>query len=256
MISQPRKRLVDEAVRMAKDLKVQHIEFRQEGSLNNGFPEKTHKVSMRLGLPDSSEDLWKSFPSKLRSQIKVPQKAGMTFKVGRHEELENFYKVFSVNMRYLGTPVYPKYFFGNILESFPENTWIATVYLGDAPVASGFLAGFKNRLEIPWASSLRKYNRFSPNMLLYWTCLKFACEQRYGTFDFGRSTAEESTYKFKEQWGATPSPMIWSYWVRGEGNLPDLTPRNSKYKLAIGIWKRLPLPVTKILGPRIIKNIP
>ena len=104
-------RLIDEAVRMAKDLKVQHIEFRQEGSLNNGFPEKTHKVSMRLGLPDSFDELWKSFPSKLRSQIKVPQKAGMSCSVGRLEELDGFYTVFSVNMRYLGTPVYPKIFF-------------------------------------------------------------------------------------------------------------------------------------------------
>jgi FemAB-related protein (PEP-CTERM system-associated) len=180
----------------------------------------------------------------------------MTCRIGRLEELEGFYSVFSVNMRYLGTPVYPKLFFNNILEEFPENTWICSVYMGNTPVASGFLAGFKNRMEIPWASSLRSHNRFSPNMLLYWSCLKFACEQGYKTFDFGRSTAGESTYKFKEQWGATPSPMIWSYWVREEGNIPDLTPRNPKYRLAIGIWKRLPLPVTQILGPRIIRNIP
>jgi FemAB-related protein (PEP-CTERM system-associated) len=251
-----RKHLIDEAVHMAKDLKAQHIEFRQEESLQNGFPEKTYKVSMRLGLPSSPDELWKSFPSKLRSQIKVPQKAGMTCRFGRLEELESFYSVFSINMRSLGTPVYPRSFFRSILEGFPGNTWISTVYLGNIPVASGFLTGFKNRLEIPWASSVRSHNRFSPNMLLYWSCLKFACEQGYRTFDFGRSTAGESTYKFKEQWGATPSPMVWSYWVRGGGNMPDLTPRNPKYRLAIGIWRRLPLPVTQILGPRIIRNIP
>ena len=249
-------RLIDEAVRMAKDLKVQHIEFRQEVSLNNGFPEKTHKVSMRLRLSDSPDELLRSFPSKLRSQIKVPQKAGLTVRIGRMEELESFYTVFSRNMRDLGTPVYPMKFFRSILEAFPENTWIGSVYAGNVPVASGFLAGFKSRIEIPWASSVRSYNRFSPNMLLYWSCLKFACEQGYGTFDFGRSTAEESTYKFKEQWGAAPSPMIWSYWVHDEAKIPDLTTRNPKYQLAIGIWKRLPLPVTQMLGPRIVKNIP
>ena len=251
-----RDHLIAEAVRIAKDLKVQHIEFRQEKSLQNGFPEKTIKVSMRLDLPCSPDELWKSFPSKLRSQIKVPQKGGMIARIGRLEELENFYEVFSHNMRYLGTPVYPKQFFRNVLEEFPSNTWICSVYMRDIPVASGFLAGFKNRLEIPWASSVRSFNRLSPNMLLYWSCLKFACEKGYTTFDFGRSTKEESTYKFKEQWGATPNPMVWSYWVRDEGNIPDITPRNRKYHLAIGIWKRLPVPVTQMLGPRIIKNIP
>lgn len=248
--------LIEEAIRIAKDLKVHHIEFRQEKSLNNGFPEKTSKVSMRLDLPGSSDDLWKSFPSKLRSQIKVPQKAGMTARIGGIDELKSFYDVFSDNMRHLGTPVYPIRFFRNILEEFPTNTRICSVYTGDIPVATGFLAGFKNRLEIPWASSIRKQNRLSPNMLLYWSCLKFACEKGFTTFDFGRSTKEESTFKFKEQWGATPHPMVWSYWVQDEGNIPDITPRNRKYQLAIGIWKRLPVPVTQMLGPRIIKNIP
>jgi FemAB-related protein (PEP-CTERM system-associated) len=211
---------------------------------------------MRLDLPVSADVLWKSFPSKLRSQIRVPMKAGMTAKIGIVEELESFYEVFSINMRYLGTPVYPKKFFENILEQFPRNTWICSVYLEDKPVASGFLAGFKNRVEIPWASSLRQYNRQSPNMLLYWTCLKFACERGYAIFDFGRSTKGESTYKFKEQWGAMPSPMQWVYWLKDGVKIPDMTPGNRKYHLAIEIWKKLPLPITKILGPRIIRNIP
>lgn len=251
-----RRQLIDEAIRMAGDLKARHIEFRQERSLGDGFHEKTHKVSMRLRLPDSPDELWKSFPSKLRSQVKVPQKAGMTCRIGRAEELDAFYAVFSRNMRDLGTPVYPKRFFGTIMEEFPECTWIATVYQGDVPVASGFLAGFRHRLEIPWASSVRSFNRQSPNMLLYWSCLEFGVEKGYGTFDFGRSTAGESTYKFKEQWGASPSPMVWSYWVREGCEVPELSPRNPKFQLAIEIWKRLPLPVTKVIGPRIIRNIP
>ena len=248
--------LIEEAIRIAKDRKVHHIEFRQEKSLDKGFPEKTSKVSMRLDLPGSSDELWKSFTSKLRSQIKVPQKAGMITRIGGIDELESFYDVFSENMRHLGTPVYPKRFFRNILEEFPKNTWICSVYLGGMPVASGFLAGFRNRLEIPWASSIRKHNRLSPNMLLYWSCLKFACENGFTVFDFGRSTIGESTYRFKEQWGAAPAPMVWSYWVKNEGEMPDITPRNRKYHLAIGIWKKLPLSVTRMLGPRIIRNIP
>src|SRR3990172_5430984 len=253
---QTQDRLVAEAIRIAKDIKADHIEFRQDNPLDNGFPAKTTKVSMRLDLPISSEELWKSYPSKLRSQIRVPQKAGMIARIGQVEELESFHEVFSENMRDLGTPVYPKLFFVNILDQFPKSTWICSVYMGDTPVASGFLVGFKNRIEIPWASSIRKHNRMSPNMLLYWSCLRFACEKGFAIFDFGRSTPEESTYKFKEQWGAVPTPMRWSYWIGDGGKLPDITPRNRKYHLSIGIWKKLPLPITKILGPRVIKNIP
>jgi serine/alanine adding enzyme len=248
--------LIDEAIRTAREHGASHIEFRQEHLLDNGFPVKTRKVSMRLGLPQSGVDLWKSLPSKLRSQIRKPQKEGMTVRISRHEELENFYRIFSINMRDLGTPVYPKHFFRNILEHFPENSWICTVSIGATPVASGFLVGFKEKLEIPWASSIRKYNRLGPNMLLYWSCLEFACDQGYRVFDFGRSTAGESTYRFKEQWGAAPYPLHWHYWLAEEGGLPEINPDNPRYRFAIQVWKRIPVPLTRLIGPRIVRNIP
>jgi FemAB-related protein (PEP-CTERM system-associated) len=251
-----RDHLIEEAIKIAESLDASHIELRQEELLNNGFPFKSEKVSMRLHLPSSTDELWKSFPSKLRSQIKVPQKTGITARIGGIEQLDSFYEVFSINMSHLGTPVYPKCFFRNIFENFPNCTWICTVSLGNIPVASGFLVGFKNVLEIPWASSLRKYNRLSSNMLLYWTVLQFACEKGFSIFDFGRSTRSEGTYKFKEQWGATPSPMRWYYWLRNGGALPEITPRNPKYRMAIELWKKLPVPITRFLGPHIVKNIP
>ena len=248
--------LIEEAVRIANDVGASHIELRQESPLQNGFPSRTSKVSMRLDLPSSPEDLLRSFPSKLRSQVKRPQKEGMTTRIGRFEELDGFHHVFSVNMRKLGTPVLPKRFFRDILVQFPDESWICSVYLNRVPVASGFLVAFKNRLEIPWASSLSEFNRYSPNMLLYWGCLEFACRSGFKVFDFGRSTAGEKTYKFKEQWGARPVQLHWHYWLRDGGGMPDLTTGNPKFKLAIALWKRLPLSVTKIIGPRVIRNIP
>lgn len=248
--------LIEEAVRTARELGASHIEFRQELPLGNDFPVKTRKVSMRLRLPASGADLWKSFPSKLRSQIRKPQKEGMTVRVSRQEELENFYRIFSINMRDLGTPVYPKRFFRNILDQFPDNSWICTVSSGTTPVASGFLVGFKEKLEIPWASSIRRYNRLGPNMLLYWSCLEFACDRGFRVFDFGRSTEGESTYRFKEQWGASPYPMNWHYWLAEKGALPEINPDNPRYRFAIRVWKRIPVPLTRLIGPRIVRNIP
>jgi serine/alanine adding enzyme len=248
--------LVEDAVRTAKSLGASHIEFRQELPMGNGFPVKTSKVSMRLHLPESEADLWKSLPSKLRSQIRKPQKEGMTVRISRHDELDNFYKVFSINMRDLGTPVYPRNFFRNILDLFPSQSWICTVLAGKFPLASGFLIGFKERMEIPWASSIREYNRLGPNMLLYWSCLEFACNRGFRVFDFGRSTMGESTYKFKEQWGAMPYPMYWHYWIAQDGTIPEINPHNPRYRFAIGTWKKLPVSLTNLLGPRIVRNIP
>jgi FemAB-related protein (PEP-CTERM system-associated) len=248
--------LLEESIRIAERVGAEYIEFRQTEPIDGNMPVKTGKVSMRLSLPGTVDDLWKSFPSKLRSQVRRPEKAGMIVKVGREEELEGFYRVFSINMRALGTPVYPINFFRNILEKFPEKIWICTVYRLNKPVASGFLAGFMDTLEIPWASSIRRYNRMSPNMLLYWGSLSYAIERGYKIFDFGRSTPGEGTYRFKAQWGAKPVQLYWNYWLKDNGELPDVTPGNPKYKFAIEAWKKMPLKITRFLGPRIVKFIP
>ncbi len=248
--------LLNAAIDIGKAEGVSHIEFRDIQKRENNIPCKTEKVSMILELPDTPDKLWESFDSKLRSQIKKPMKEGMAVETGGIEQLNNFYEVFSKNMRDLGTPVYGKNFFENIFKSYPEQTKICTIKLKDTAVASGFLLGFQKRLEIPWASSLKEYNRFSPNMLLYWSVLKFAIENGYKQFDFGRSSADSGTYKFKEQWGAKPMQLYWHYWLSNGGKLPELNPHNPKYKTAIGIWKRLPVSLTKIIGPRIVKNLP
>jgi serine/alanine adding enzyme len=252
-----RDQLLQEAVRLGRDRGASHIELRHTGQCCGGQPVKTSKVSMRLELPASADDLWSSFSSKLRSQTQRPMREGMYAKLGREESLDDFYAVFAANMRDLGTPVYSKGFFRNILRALPASTWICTVYtVRREPIAAGFLVGFKDTLEIPWASSLRKYNRYSPNMLLYWSVLRLACKKGYKVFDFGRSTPGEGTYKFKEQWGARPMQLYWHYWMRNGEGLPEMNPKNPKYRAAIEIWKRLPLGLTKLVGPSIVKNLP
>lgn len=249
--------LLNEAIKVAERENAEHIELRHASNIFDRLPVKTAKVAMRLDLPANPEELWNSFSSNLRRKIRRPAKEEFYWRFGREEELDNFYTVFSTNMRDLGTPVYSKGFFRTILQQFPKSTWICTVKTKeDQPIASGFLVGFKQRLEIPWVSSLRSYNRYYANLFLYWNILKFACESGYKVFDFGRSTLGEGTYKFKEQWGAKPVQLYWHYWLKNNRPLPELNPTNPKYRLAIHIWKRLPVSLTKLIGPSIVKNLP
>lgn len=248
--------LLAEAVRLARDLGVDHMEIRTESARERGLQMRSAKASMRLPLPGTSDELWNGFSSKLRSQIKRAQKEQMEVTVGHLDQLDAFYEVFAINMRDLGTPVYARGFFETVLRELPDSSWIVTVTLQGKPVAACVLLGFRDVIEIPWASSLREYNKLSPNMLLYWHSLKFAVERGFRLFDFGRSTPDSGPYKFKAQWGATPVPLFWHYWVRGGGSLPELNPNNPKFSLAIKVWQRLPVALTRIIGPSIVKKLP
>jgi FemAB-related protein (PEP-CTERM system-associated) len=248
--------LLRRAVELADELTAGHLELRHQDLLGLQWPNKQHKVSMRLELPAEFDVLWKGFTAKLRSQIRRAEKEGMAFKVGGEELLEDFYTVFSRNMRDLGTPIYGRTFFQEILRTFGEKARIGLVYLKDLPVATGFLYGFRKVLEIPWASSDRRYNHLAPNMLLYSSVLRYACQEGFGVFDFGRSTPGAGTYRFKEQWGARPVQLYWHYWLRNGGPLPDLSPANAKFRWATFLWQKLPLGVSRRLGPNIIRYIP
>lgn len=248
--------LLEEAGRCARALGSRHVELRHVAGLQLDWPKKDHKVSMRLALPARFEDLMKAFPPKLRSQIRRGEKEGMTVHVGGLERLDDFYRVFSRNMRDLGTPVYEKDFFKEILSTFPKDARLCCVYLQDQVLAAGFLYGFREIIEIPWAASDRRYARMAPNMMLYGSVLRYACEQGYQVFDFGRSSKGSGTYRFKEQWGARPVQLHWHYWLHSGDRLPELNPQNPKYALAIRIWQHLPVPVATFIGPRVAKYLP
>ncbi len=248
--------LLEAVIGLAKQLDATYIELRHQELLDLNWPSKQHKVSMRLDLPGTFEVLWKDFPSKLRSQIRRAQKQEMTVRIAAHEILDDFYQIFVRNMRDLGTPVYGRRFFEVILQTFPADTRICVVYLKSRPVAAGFLCGFRNKLEIPWASSDRRYNHLAPNMLLYSSVLEFACREGFRQFDFGRSSDASGTYRFKEQWGARPVPLHWYYWSSNGRAMSEVSRENSMYSVAIKIWSRLPVALTRMIGPAIVQHIP
>jgi FemAB-related protein (PEP-CTERM system-associated) len=212
---------------------------------------------MILDLPESSEALMKTFKSKLRSQIRKPMREGLKARIGGLDLIDAFYKVFLKNMRDLGSPVHSKKLMENLLVEFPDKAMIFVVYKDRKPVAGSFVCSFRKEFINPWASFIREYSQFSPNMLLYWAMLEYACDHGFSVFDFGRSTPGEGTFKFKEQWGARPVPLCWlelsneKEFAAFKTSVAD----KSKFDIAIQLWKKLPVPLSRILGPAIRKNI-
>ncbi|NOX36470.1 MAG: FemAB family PEP-CTERM system-associated protein [Calditrichaeota bacterium] len=240
-----------------KQLDIEYVELRMHRPFETPLAVKTHKVTYLLPLPAEDEALWTSFKSKLRSQIRRPLKEHMFVRSGGVDLVDDFYYVFSHNMRDLGTPVYSKSFFQNILNRFPENAFIVVVYSDeDIPVAASFLIQYKSVMEIPWASSLKAYNRFSPNMLLYWESLKLAIHKGCKVFDFGRCTPGSGTCRFKKQWGAEEKQLYWYYALPEGESLPEISPRNPRYEMMVRVWQKMPLIFTNTVGPYIIRNIP
>jgi len=249
--------LIDGATRLADELKVRYLELRSERELvHRELAEKnTSKVHMRLTLPPTAEALMASFKSKLRSQLKGALKQEFDIRWGSHDLLCDFYRVFSRNMRDLGTPVYPPGFFAAILDEFAGDAELCVLRWKGKVAAAALLVHGQSVTEVPSASSLRSLNSTGVNMAMYWHLLVRAIERGQQTFDFGRSTEGSGTYKFKAQWGAEPSPAVWQYYVR-KGSARAMRPDNGQFGLAIRIWQQLPLWLANAVGPAIVRGIP
>jgi FemAB-related protein (PEP-CTERM system-associated) len=235
---------------------VNHVEFRHRKSCDDAMATKQHKVTMILDLKKNEEEQWRCLDAKVRNQVRKAEKNGLRIVMGGAELLDGFYEVFCRNMRDLGTPVYGRNFFSNVMEEFPDSTRILSVVHDGKTIASALMTWFRDTLEVPWASSNRDFRQMCPNNLLYWEAIRFAIGIGARTFDFGRSTPDEGTYNFKKQWGARPVQLYWQYLLRDGDAMPEVNPTNPKYRLAIQAWQRLPLMLTNLLGPHIVRCIP
>lgn len=219
-------------------------------------PCSTKKVSMVLALPATNDELDDQLGAKVRAQTRKAEPHLPSVRFGGLELLDDFYRVFAINMRDLGTPVYSKNWFRALLNDEQLNTTLVVCYLQGKPVSTGFLLGHRDLLEIPWASTLRRANALDMNMWMYRHILGYAIKQGYRHFDFGRSTEGAGTYRFKKQWGATPVRHYWYYLSEQGRPVAQTNPDNPKYRIMIAVWKRLPVWLTCIIGPGVIRNVP
>ena len=248
--------LLDQAIAETKQMGGTHLELRHARQVFSPLPAKRHKVAMELTLATDAEAQFQAIDRKLRNQVRKAEKNALQAAVGGAELLDEFYEVFARNMRDLGTPVYSRAFFAAVLRAFPNETRVFVVRQGTRPIAASIVHWYRDRIEVPWASSLREFNPLCANVLLYWEMLRFSVERGFALFDFGRSTPGEGTYHFKKQWGAEARELVWEYWMANGQPLPQLNPKNPKFDLAIRAWQRLPLSVATALGPQIVRNIP
>jgi serine/alanine adding enzyme len=249
--------LIERAAELADELDVRYLELRHEAPREHARlgQSQSNKCLMRLKLPADRESLWNGLRSKYRNKLRKAQSFGFEVRWGGMELSDDFYQVFAHTMRDLGTPVYGKRLFRSILTSFPDQAEICTVRDGGKVIAAALLLHWPGVTEIPSAASLHTYNPTNANMLMYLHALERAVERGQSVFDFGRCTIDGNTFTFKKGWGAEPEPTYWQYYLR-RGTVGDMRPENRKYRTLVRVWQRLPVCLTRAIGPMIIRGIP
>ena len=104
---------------------------------------------------------------------------------------------------------------------------------------------FKDEVLYFSGAADEKYLYLKPYNLLIWEGIKFGCNNKYKIFNFGTST-DKGLLDFKEKWGAESIQIPVYSTVKSE--------KTETYSRFTNIWKKIPVSVSKLIGPVLVKH--
>ena len=107
---------------------------------------------------------------------------------------------------------------------------------------------FRDEVLPYYAGGLLETRGYGGHDFMYWDVMRRAGERGVGIFDFGRSYQGTGASAFKKNWGFEATPLTYQCLAIGARAAPDVNPTNPRYRAAIALWKRLPLPLANRLG--------
>lgn len=243
--------LVGAAIAMAEQEGVT-LELRHFGDRAIGLPCSREKATLVMDLGEDEAALWRSVPGERRRQVRKGRERGLSTSLRGPEALPALYRVHAENMRDHGSPVHARRFFAEIMAGLGPRARILTVEEGGSVLGAAMLVFFRDTVSAPWVASFRAARSRGANQVLYWDALRLALAAGYRAFDFGRSSPGTGPFAFKREWGARPIPLSWHYFPEGAG-----APGESVQRLswAPPIWRRLPIGLTNLIGPRLRRSI-
>lgn len=247
--------LDEAAIALLKTTGADYLEYRRPPRPHPGWVQKDGLYAnfSRTMLEDVDEDLLQ-IPRKQRAVVRKALK-NETLAVRIDEKVDDFFALYSLNVRNLGTPVFSRKFFQELMSEFGPDCEILTVTVDGKPVSSVMSFYYRDAVMPYFTGSHVEARRLGSNDLMYWHVMRRAIDKGYRVFDFGRSKEGTGPFSFKKNWGFAPEPIIHEFCLKDGTEMPDLNPLNPKYALMVAAWKRLPLPLANFLGPLVVRNI-
>jgi FemAB-related protein (PEP-CTERM system-associated) len=247
------RRLEDAACQLADRLRVDYLELRNRDRQCDGWPTKSLYVTFRRRISPSDDENMKAIPQKQRAMVRKGIKAGLVSRTD--PDLKTFYEIYSQSVRNLGTPVFSLSYFRELMREFGSRCEILTVYSGSTPLAAVMSFYFRDEVLPFYGGGTAAAREHRANDFMYWELMRRCAARGIRVFDFGRSKRDSGSYHFKRHWGFEEQPLHYQYHLARSRQMPDLSPANPKYSLAISVWQRLPLRVTQWLGPLIARSL-
>jgi FemAB-related protein (PEP-CTERM system-associated) len=246
--------LEQEAQTIAKQLGVDHLEFRNVQARHNDWPAQDLYVTFRKEIFAEEEANMLAIPRKARAVVRKGIKNELVSHID--SDVSRFFELYASNTHRHGTPAMPKRYFAALLDEFGPDAEVLTVTDAQGrPLSSVLSFYFRDEVLPYYAGDEEAARDLAANDFKYWELMRRACARGLKVFDYGRSKQGTGSYAFKKNWGFEPTPLHYEYCLYKRDAVPQNNPANAKYQLLIKTWRRLPIGVANWLGPMIVRNL-
>lgn len=242
-----------EACGLAESLGVDQLELRYRQPRHEDWPSKDLYCTFRKEIEGDAEHNLRAIPRKQRAMVRKGIQAGLVSRADLG--VDAVFDVYAESVRNLGTPVFPRRYFHALKDVFGEDCEALAVLNGDEVVAGVLSFYFRDEVLPYYGGGKAAARQLKANDFMYWEVMRRAGERGVTQFDFGRSKRGTGAFDFKRNWGFEPQVMSYEYRLVRAKAPPDVNPLNPKYRAFIEVWKRLPLPVSRLIGPLIARDL-
>ena len=243
-----------EADSLARQLGVQHLEYRNLQARHADWPRQELYVTFRKAILPEPEANMLAIPRKQRAMVRKGIKNELVSHID--PDVDRFFALYADNVLRHGTPALPKKFFQRLKEAFGDDCEVLTVTDPAGRTLSSVLSFYFRDEVLPYyAGDDLAARDLAANDFKYWELMRRACERGCKVFDYGRSKIGTGPYSFKKNWGFEPQPLSYEYRLYKRDSVPQNNPMNPKYRAFIALWKRLPLGVANAIGPHIVRHL-
>ena len=247
------KALIEQSILLGEEKKVDYIDLRsQDEPIDMGWSQTLY-VYFKKPLCETHEENLSQIPRKQRAVIRKAEQNGL--RAVFETNINTFYDLYAASLRNLGTPVLGKSYFETMKSKLRENCEVLTVYHEQTPLTSVMSFLHQDTIFPYYGGGSTQARQWGANDFMYHRLMQSATERGFKQFDFGRSKIDSGSYRFKKHWGFEPKPLHYSIIPICAKKPPNLNPNNPKYQFVIKLWQKMPVSLTKIVGPFIARSL-
>ncbi len=247
--------LLERAIELSRELGSVPIVLKQyKNKIDGPLETDDGYYNLELPLTDDIAVLWNGLDEENRVQVEQSRRQDVQVEYP-YREFDTFYRSLLKNQRVSGIPCPTRRWIKLLLNSGIYE--MAVLRLQGHIAVAALVKKFKKSLSFPLSSLPQGEELGGPLAYrLYWDIIAQTAKDGFDVYYSGRIRGSEPVASFRTGWGGEQCRYYYQTFGRPAGQASVSSRKGRMRKLFEAVWRRSPMPLTRLIGPSLIRQYP